>query len=275
MFTDNGNGFNVSMPVTPMSGYGGYPMMYGGNGGLFGGGWGGNDIIGILFIIALCGGGWGGFGGGWGNEMMFPWLMSGNQMLGNQVQSGFDQAATAAALNGIQTGMTTGFSNAEVAACNRAMNDMQTAYQNQIASMQQNFAAQQALDSRLDSIAAAQAQCCCDQKAAVTDLKYTIASEAAATRSANQAGFQMLMDKACQLEKDGILNQLEAARRNEVALQNKINLAELRASQLEQTKQIEDYIRPPINPMFAVPNPYATYGNNCGGCSNTCAGFSA
>lgn len=61
MALTNENGMGFSMPVAPA--YAGYGMPYGG--GMFGGG---DDWLGLLFLIALCNGGFGfgGFGGGWG-----------------------------------------------------------------------------------------------------------------------------------------------------------------------------------------------------------------
>lgn len=57
---------NLGTTMLVQPSYGGIP--YGGNlgGGLLGGN---NDLLGLLFVIALCNGGWGGgfgFGGGWG-----------------------------------------------------------------------------------------------------------------------------------------------------------------------------------------------------------------
>lgn len=258
------NGVEMSMPVAPAYGYNNaYPPIYsnGYGNGLFGN----NDILGVLFIIALCGGNFGGFGGGWGMETMFPWMFTQQQM-----QDGFNQQQLSNQLATLQTGQTTGFSNAEVSACNRAMNQMQTDYQNQIASMQESFNNARALDTRLDNITTQLATCCCENKSATQDLKYTIAQDGAATRTAISDAARGLQDKLCQLEMDGYKAQLEQARRDNITLQNQINQAALEASQLRQTAAIENYIRPQINPAYVVGNPYAT--NNCN-CNNTCAGY--
>ena len=139
--TDNNNGF--TMPVAPMG--------YGGGGGF--GNWG--DSFWVIILLLFCfNGGWGnGFGGGYGGmDGMYPWLTQ-------NTNQGFDQAATASSLAGIQSSITTGFGNAEVAACQRAMTDLQTAYSTQIANMNQNFANQQALAAQLNGMQAQQAQC--------------------------------------------------------------------------------------------------------------------
>ena len=180
---ENGNG--MVMPVAPM---------YGGNNG---GGFGfGNDGWWIILLFILLGGwgnGWGGNGGGGG---VTPWQLANNT--DGLVTAGFNQAATAGTLAGIQSSITNGFSGVEIGACNRAMNAMQTAYGNQIA-----------LDGRLDAIAMALQNCCCENRASIADLKYTVATEACADRSAindalrdvltaNTASTQRILDQLCQ-----------------------------------------------------------------------------
>lgn len=243
MTLGNNGGVGMFMPVAPASGNYGYsvpsvPIMYGGSGNNFLGG-GSDGLLGILFIIALLGG-WG--NGGFGNN--------GN---GFEMQAGFNQAALSSSIGALQTSVTTGFSNAEVAACNRAMNEMQANYQTQIAAMQQGFNNTQSIDSRLDALSSQFAVCCCDNKAAVQDLKYTIATEAANTRSANEAIGRSLMDKLCQLEIDGVRNELEASRRDNAALQNQLNIADRNASQTAQTAQLAALINSKCGNPFGCP----------------------
>lgn len=145
--TENGGG-NFTMPVSPM-GYG--------SGG-FGGGF-GDGAWWIIILLIFCSGwgnnGWNNGGGNGGTGSLFYPFM--NQQ--GAMQDGFNQAATASTLAGIQTSITNGFSNAEVAACNRAMTDMQTAHAGQLAALNQSFANQQALAAQLNAMSAAQAQC--------------------------------------------------------------------------------------------------------------------
>lgn len=107
---ENG-GNEMVMPVAPMYGGG-----YGNSGFGCGDGW-----WVILFLFALMGnGGWGnGFGGG--SNGLFPYFTATNTDAG--VQRGFDTAALTNQLSGINTSLTNGFANAEVAGCNRAMDD--------------------------------------------------------------------------------------------------------------------------------------------------------
>lgn len=92
-----------------------------------------------------------------------------------------------------------------------------------------------------------------DNKAAVQDLKYTIATEAANTRAANEAIGRNLMDKLCQLEIDGVRNELEAARRDNAVLQNQLNIADRNASQTAQTAQLAALINSKCGNPFGCP----------------------
>lgn len=209
----------------------------------------------LLFLFAFNGG----WGTGYGNNG------------GAEMQRGFDQSALMGQLNGIQTGMNAGFANAEVAACGRAADAMQTAYTNQIASMNQNFANQQALDGRLGSMEMALQNCCCENRAGIADLKYTIATENCADRNAlsdalkdvitNQtANTQRILDTMCQ-------DKIDAKNEKIQALENQLNMANLQASQTAQTARLlsdnaaqttalEQYLNPTPIPAYIVQNPY-------------------
>ena len=270
------NGTGMVMPVAPM--YGGY-----GNGGFggFGGDWG--SLI-VLFLICAMFGGFGGFGGGFGGgfDGAFPWLMTGQAGINANTNAGFDNAAITGQLNGIQSAITSGFASAEVANCGRASDAMQTAYTNQIASMNQNFSNQQALDARLGSMEMAQQNCCCENRAAVADLKYTVATEACADRAAvtqalqevtaqNNANTQRILDRMCQDKIDAKQEQIQA-------LQAQVNMQALAASQASQTAQliadntaqtqyIVNRVAPYPIPAYPVSAPFGYsygYGNGYG-----------
>lgn len=87
-----------------------------------------------------------------------------------------------------------------------------------------------------------QQNCCCENRAGLADLKYTIATEACADRSAvssalqdviasNTANTQAILDKLCQQEIDAL-----KAQNQQLQMQN--YLASLAASQNAQTGQI-------------------------------------
>ena len=239
--TDNGT--NMYMPVAPAYG-GGYGGM---GGGLFGadGWW-------IILLLLICGGGWGnGFGFGGGNGM-FPWMMAGQTNGNNDVQRGFDHAAIMDGLTGITGAVTSGFGdvqlgiaginqnlcqtgNSIVNAVNSGFNGAEIAANGRaMANMQQLFGVQSAIQGGASGT-----------QMGLADLKYTVATENCADRTAalnntrdiiesQTRGTQAILDKLCALELDGIKGQLAAAQRENVGLQNQLNMAALRESQTAQ-----------------------------------------
>ena len=274
----NSGNANFTMPVAPA--YSGY-----GTGG-FGGGFLGGDGIWALLIFAMIFGGYGNgglFGGGaYGDNGVMPYMW--NTQTQNDVNRGFDSLGLSNQLTGIQSSVTGGFADAEIANCNRAMDAMQTAYNNQIASMNQRFADVTAIGNRLDDVSMALQSCCCDNRANIADLKYTVATENCADRQAlnegvrdiiaNQtAGTQRILDKLCDQE-------LQAERRENQNLRSELMYARGQASQIEQTAQIlagqtneVDALYNRLNncPVSTVPvygrQPIFTCNNNGCGCA--------
>lgn len=274
---------NMTMPVQPL-GYGGGE----------GNGWGDGSWLIILILLVCCGGfgGWGMGGGMAGGMGLYPWMNS-----VQATQAGFDQAATAASLAGIQTSLTTGFSNAEVAACNRAMSDMQTQYTNQIASMNQDFAAQTALNAQLNQMAANQASCCCENRLGLANLGADIAREACADRqavndalrdviSSNTANTQTLLTALGNgfqaIKEQNFIDKIDAKNERIAALENQLTMAQLSASQNAQTAALianneaqttalEQYLAPVPRPAYMVQNPNCCGAYNYSGCGCGCA----
>lgn len=252
--TENGNG--MVMPVAPM---------YGNSGGGFGGFGNFGDGWWLILILLFCGGWGGGFGGGFDGGL-YPWM---NQA--QMTQGGFDQAAIQSSLAGIQTSLTNGFAGQEVASCNRALADMQTSYTNQIAQMNQNFANQQNLQSQLNGITSQLSNCCCENRASIADLKYTVATENCADRAAisdalrdvieaNTASTQRILDQMC-------ADKIDAKNEKIVELQNQLSMAQLAASQTAQTSaiqagqralanEVEQFVAPSPKPCYVVQSPY-------------------
>lgn len=247
------------------------------NGGL--GGFGGDATwLVILFLFAAMGGWGNGFGG---NNGCNGWALASNT--DNLVTNGFNQAATANTLSSIQNSVNNGFASAEIAGCNRAMDAMQTAYQNQIADLNRSFAAQTANTAALNGIQAQLADCCCGNKAAIADLKYTVATEACADRAAvsnalrdvltaNTASTQRILDQICQ-DKIDAKNDLIAQLRQELMFargqaSQDVQTAALRAGQVEEVDAL--YNRLSNCPVPSVPvygrQPIFTCGNGATGC---------
>ena len=249
--TENGNGNGFFMPVAPA---------YGGNGGFGMGG----DWAWIILLLLAFGGGWGnGFGGGFGGGELYPWLNN-----SQNINGGFRDQFLNSQIGDIQNTLTTGFGNTQMAMCN-GFNQAEIAANNrQMADMQQNFALQSALQN-----------CCCENRAATADLKYTVATEACADRAANDANTQKILDKLCQLELDGVKNQLAQAQRENVGLQNQINIATFERSQAEQNAFFAQGMNNEVDALYnrlancPVPTtpvygrtPIFTCNNNNGGC---------
>ena len=231
----NGSENGLVMPVAPM--YGGYGQ--GGFGNSFGGDW-----AWIILLLLLAGNGWGngGFGGGFGgNDGVMPYIW--NTQTQNDVNRGFDNAGIAGQLSSIQTSISNGFANAEVGECNRAMDFMQTAYSNQIASMNQRFADTQFIGQGFYNLQSALADCCCENRLATANLGSDIAREACATRTNDTQNTQTLLNavnNGVQSIKDQLCTDKIDAKNERIAdLERQLTMANLAASQTAQTARLE------------------------------------
>ena len=260
--TDNNN---MVMPVSPMYG-GGFGGGMGGIG--FGGDW-----AWILLLLVL-GGGWGGFGGmgmgGFGGAMLgadmgwglYPWLNNSEhisdgfrdaQLNDNvtSVRDGISALSTQLCncCGDMQLGMANGFNSVNNSIFGAQAAISQQLNTNQLADLERSFAAQTASTQGMNAIQAQLAQCCCDNRAATADLKYTVATENCQDRyeaaqntrdiiDSQTRSTQAILDKLCALELDGVKSQLAQAQRDNVALQNAVNMSAMRESQTAQTAQI-------------------------------------
>lgn len=240
--TDEGGGMNTTMLVSPTGGY-----SYGGVGN---GGWdNGNGWWIILLFILLASGNWGnnGFtnGGGFGG---IPIVMN-DGFANGSVQRGFDQAAVMGGISDVQNGvqglatqLCNGFAsnNAAIAGAQSAIT--QQIYADTIADLERSFAAQTANTAGLTAIQSQLAQCCCDNRLATNDLKYTIATENCADRAAiadgirdllaaQNAGTQRILDQICQ-------DKIDAKNDTIAQLRQELLYARGQASQDVQTARI-------------------------------------
>ena len=254
--TDNGSG--MYMPVAPAYA-GGY-----GTGGF--GGWGGDGWWVILFLFALMGNGWGnGFGGfGGGNAQLgydFPWLLNGQSAINNNTNGGFRDAMLNDGITSIRdnladisTQLCGGFAGV-TAAVNGAQNAVsQQLYTNQIADLERSFAAQTASTQGMNSIQSQLAQCCCDNRLATNDLKYTIATENCADRAALSDGLRDVLT-ATQAQTQRILDQLCQdkidAKNDEIsALRQQIAMKDLAASQVAQNAFIQQGFTNEVDQLY-------------------------
>ena len=276
---------NMVMPVTPAYG----------NGGGFGNGFGGDGFWLIILFILLGNGAWG-MGGFGGADGLYPWLNN-----SQNINGGFRDQMLNTQISGIQNSITSGFGDVQTALCggfagvNASINGAQNAisqqmYTNQIADLERSFAAQTAQTAGMTALQAQLAQCCCDNRAATADLKYTVATENCADRTAamqntrdiidaQTRGTQAILDKLCALELDGVKGQLAQAQRENVGLQNQLNIATMQASQAAQTAVFQQGLNDEVDALYnRLKNcPVGTtpvYGNQpiftCGGNNTGC-----
>lgn len=258
------------MPVAPMYG--------GGNGNGFGDGFGGSGWWILLLFILLGNGAWGnGFGGnGIANDaaVMYPWM---NQS--NQINGGFRDQMLNTSINGIQNSITSGFGDVQTALCsgfagvnagiaNGFAQAEISENARQMANMNQMFGLQSALQS-----------CCCDNRAGLADLKYTVATEACADRSAvndalrdvmaaNNASTQRILDQLC-ADKLEAKNDTIAQLRSELMYargqaSQDVQTAAIQAGQRALANEVEQYVLPTPRPAYIVQNPNCCVQNPCG-----------
>ena len=302
--TDNES---LIMPVQPMGNAYGSGM----------GGFGFNSEWWLIIILLFCfGGGWGmgGFGG-WGganniaadSAVLYPWM---NQS--NQIHDGFRDQMTNTTINGIQNAITSGFGDVQlgIAGINQGVcqaasginqnisqtgNTLASAISSgfsqaeianngrQIANLQQAFANQTAMNQGFNSVQSQLATCCCDNRASIADLKYTVATENCADRNTStqntqailtalNAGVQSIKDQMCS-DKIESKNDTIAQLRSELLYargqaSQDVQTAAIQAGQRSLANEVEQYVAPRAIPSYIVQNPsccnQSVYGCTCG-----------
>lgn len=248
--TDDGNNGMV-MPVTPMGGYGGN-----GFGNCFGG-----DGWWILLLFLLIGGN--GWGNGFGGNDLYPWMNQSNQINGGFRDQMINDNVTEirSGVNNIQTQLCNGFSDVQMGLANGFAGVEQGANARQIANMQQAFAAQTAVTQGMNDIGMSLQNCCCENRAGLADLKYTVATENCADRTAayqntrdiidsQTRGTQAILDKLCQLELDGVKAQVNAKDDRIADLQRQLSEANLSASQTAQNAFISQGFANEVDALY-------------------------
>ena len=231
--TDESNG--LVMPVSPM---------YGGNGGGFGNGFGGDWAWIILLLLLGWGNGNGGFGG-FGGDGLYPWM---NQA--NLTSNGFQNQL----MNDNITEIRSGVSNLSTQLCN-CCGDMQMALANGFAGVEQGANARQMANMQsMFGIQSSLQECCCENRAGIADLKYTVATENCADRTqamqntrdiidSQTRSTQAVLDKLCQLELDGF-------KRENDNLRSQLNMATLRESQTAQNAFISQGFANEVDQLY-------------------------
>ena len=278
--TNGNNGFAYPYPVYPMN------NGFGGNGGFLGGdGW-------IVLLLLLAFGGWGngnGNGGFFGNNSFdngYAWLSNGQKEIMQNTNNGFDTLHLSNQLDTVNSGIyslsnqlcntghditsaiSNGFYSSEIAANNRAINQMQDTF-----ALSRQFA-----------------DCCCENRLGIANLNSTILSENCADRAAladglkdvliNQtANTQKILDTLCQ-------DKIDAKNEKIADLQRELQMADLKASQIAQNAFISQGFANEVDALYnrlsncPVPStpvygrtPIFTCNNGCGCGMNTTSQF--
>lgn len=255
-------------------------------------GFGNNGWWAMIIMWALFGGyggGWG-FGGGMGRGQ-------GVYDVDASIQRGFDNQTVVNKLNGLENGVCSlGYDSlAQTNGINTNIFQAASGIQgsiNQLGinNMQDRFALQTEIgNNRVAAMQDAwnlsrqQSDCCCEQRAAVQDLKYTMATDTCNTNNnIHLTGDAILQnmntqygalsrqidDKFCQLE----MNQM---RRENQDLRDQLNRCDRDAALRDQSTYLTNILSPRPEPAYLVQNPncqqpvvFTLQSNGC----NTCNG---
>ena len=232
----------MTMPVAPT--------------GMTGGGWGGFGgdngwwII-ILFLAIFCG--WGGNGNGFGNNGRNSGGVVDGYVLASDFSNierkidsvnqglcdGFYQQAQL--VNGTNMAMANGFAQAELSRSNQ----------------------QAALMQQLNAMQMQAANCCCENRAAIAQVRYDMAAQACDTRNTVQNATRDIIDNANSNSR-AILDFLTQSKLSDLQAENQgLKLA---ASQAAQNSYLVSQLRPSPIPAYTVQNPYCCNQFACCGC---------
>lgn len=229
----------MTMPVAPANSYGGGMGMWGEN-------W--------IWIIVLFLFGWGrnGFGNGNGNGGVVDGyvLTSDFANVERKIDSvnqglcdGFYQQAQL--VNGTNMAMANGFAQAELSRSNQ----------------------QAALMQQLNAMQMQAANCCCENRAAIAQVRYDMAAQACDTRNTVQNATRDIIDNANSNSR-AILDFLTQSKLSDLQTENQ-NL-KLAASQAAQNNYLISQLRPCPSPAYITCNPWAGSGYGGCGCNQGC-----
>ena len=232
----------MTMPVAPT--------------GMTGGGWGGFGgdngwwFI-ILFLAIFCG--WGGNGNGFGNNGR----NSGGVVDGYVLASDFSNIERK--IDSVNQGLCDGFYQQA-----QLVNGTNMAMANGFAQAELSRANQQAaLMQQLNAMQMQAANCCCENRAAIAQVRYDMATQACDTRNTVQNATRDIIDANNQNSR-AILDFLTQSKLSDLQAENQgLKLA---ASQAAQNSYLVSQLRPSPIPAYTVQNPYCCNQFACCGC---------
>ena len=235
MSLSDGGAPMLTMPVQPT------------NSGGFGFGGDGAWWLIVLFLFAFCG--WG--GNSWGNNagnsggVVDGYVLTSDfanverkiDSVNQGLCDGFYQQAQL--VNGTNMAMANGFAQAELSRSNQ----------------------QAALMQQLNAMQMQAANCCCENRAAIAQVRYDMAAQACDTRNTVQNATRDIIDNANSNSR-AILDFLTQSKLQD--LQSENQGLKLAASQAAQNSYLVSQLRPSPIPAYTVQNPYCC--NQFAGC---------
>nr|DAH49268.1 MAG TPA: hypothetical protein [Caudoviricetes sp.] len=235
MSLSDGGAPMLTMPVQPT------------NSGGFGFGGDGAWWLIVLFLFAFCG--WG--GNSWGNNagnsggVVDGYVLTSDfanverkiESVNQGLCDGFYQQAQL--VNGTNMTMANGFAQAELSRSNQ----------------------QAALMQQLNAMQMQAANCCCENRAAIAQVRYDMAAQACDTRNTVQNATRDIIDNANSNSR-AILDFLTQSKLQD--LQSENQGLKLAASQAAQNSYLVSQLRPSPIPAYTVQNPYCC--NQFAGC---------
>ena len=206
-------------------------------------------MVDMLFLIFAAFGGWGngfGFGGG-GNGVMDGYVLTSDfanierkiDSVNQGLCDGFYQQAQL--VNGTNMAMANGFAQAELSRSNQ-----QAALMQQLTAMQMQ-----------------NQECCCENRAAIAQVRYDMATQACDTRNTVQTAARDIVENA-NANSRAILDFLTQSKMRDLESANQE--LRLQASQAAQNNYLISQLRPTPIPAYASCNPWASgsYTGCCG-----------
>nr|DAI76878.1 MAG TPA: hypothetical protein [Caudoviricetes sp.] len=239
MSLSDGGAPMLTMPVSPTNNGGGF-------------GWGGDGAWLIILFLIFAVFGWG--GNSWGNNGNSGGVVDGYVLTSDfanverKIDSvnqglcdGFYQQAQL--VNGTNMAMANGFAQAELSRSNQ----------------------QAALMQQLNAMQMQNQECCCENRAAIAQVRYDMATQACDTRNTVNTAARDIIDNQNQNSR-AILDFLTQSKMRDLESANQeLRLA---ASQAAQNNYLISQLRPCPTPAYITCNPWS--GSSYGGCGTGC-----
>lgn len=238
MSLSDGGAPMLTMPVQPTNSGGGF-------------GWGGDGAWLIILFLIFAVFGWG--GNGWGNNAG----NSGGVVDGYVLASDFSNIERK--IDSVNDGLCNGFYQQA-----QLINNTNMALANGFGQAELSHAKQQAaLMQQLNAMQMQAANCCCENRAAIAQVRYDMAAQACDTRNTVQNATRDIIDNANSNSR-AILDFLTQSKLSD--LQSENQGLKLAASQAAQNSYLVSQLRPSPIPAYTVQNPYCCNQFACCGC---------